>query len=287
MSAVFRLRHFLLLSTGVSLGSLGGADERPGARAPVTTVEAAFALWPELQADDQPVELEGVVTNAMPKGSFRLHDGHLSLFVGKGAVAPGVAPGDRVRVWGVLRQGGFSPWIRPTKIAHLGRAPLPAVAPPASFGLLASGAVDNQWVEIEGVVRAVRNSDPHDFAVLDLGMEGGSLQVLMPYAAGDAYASLLDAVVRLRGVAAVTVNAHSQLLEPSFRVSSLAEIEILRAGNPDPFGRPLVPVNRLLRVAPGVRERRQRVHTAGVVTRQLSATTVYVRDGDKIGRAHV
>ncbi|HEY0946527.1 MAG TPA: sensor histidine kinase [Opitutaceae bacterium] len=246
---------------------------------PVTSVAEAFALWPGLRADDQPAELEGVVTGAMPNGAFRLHDGALGLYVAKSADLPRVGAGERVRVTGVLQAGGTSPSITPHAIARLGRAPFPE-ARPATFSVLASGAVDNQWVEVEGVVRAVHLPEPRDFAVLDLGMDGGNLLALVNYDPRTEYTSLVDAAVRLRGTAAVKANAQKQILEPSLRVPSRAEITVLRPGLPDPFAQPLVPASLILRVRPGVREHPHRVRTGGTVTRQLSATTLFLRDGD-------
>lgn len=254
-------------------------DGTPAVAPPITTIATAFALWPDLAVDTQPVDLEGVVTAVMPSGAFRLHDGELGLYVTKAANVPHVTAGERVRVQGVLRQAGFSPWITPRSLVRLGYAPFPP-ARPVTFGALATGAMDNQWVEIEGVVRAADVPALRDFAVLDLGMEGGNLRVFVSYRAGDDYAALIDAEVRIRGVAAVNVNAHRQVVEPSFRVPSLAEITVLRPGEPDPFARPVVPASRILRVAPGVPERHHRVCTGGVVTRQLSRTTLFVRDGD-------
>ena len=113
--------------------------------APITTVAGAFSRWPELQADEGPVRLEGVVTGTMPSGAFRLHDGELGIYVTKSATGQKLTPGDRVAVTGVLRKGGFSPWITPHDVVPLGRGEFPK-AQPATYHVLASGAADNQWM---------------------------------------------------------------------------------------------------------------------------------------------
>lgn len=250
---------------------------RPSPRV-VTTIAEAFALWPDLATDDQRVRVEGVVTGMMPSGAFRMHDGELGIYVSKSPAARKLTAGERVRVEGVLRQGGFSPWLAPNEITPLGPGPLPD-AQPASYHLLATGAADNQWVEVEGVVRAVQLPEPRDFVQLDLGMPGGNLRVLVNYEPGFAFDSLVDAEVRLRGVAAVNVNAHKHVVEPSFRVPSFSEITVLRPGGSDAFAQPVVPVRRLMRVSPGT-SHYHRVRTSGTVTRKLSATTLFLRDGD-------
>lgn len=246
--------------------------------APITTISAAFARWPEVKDDSEPVRLEGVVTGTMPSGAFRMHDGELGIYVTKSPVGQTLTPGDRVRASGVLRKGGFSPWITPHAVEVLGRAPFPE-ARPASYSVLATGAVDNQWMEIEGVVRSVHVPEPRDFAVLDLGMSGGNLRVLVNYDPKVDFKTLIDAAVRMRGVAAVNVNAQKHVVEPSFRVPSYSEITVLQPGNPDPFAQPLVPVKGLMRFSLGATHH-HRVRTSGVVTRRLSDTTLFVRDGE-------
>ncbi|MDO8540018.1 MAG: histidine kinase [Opitutaceae bacterium] len=246
--------------------------------APLTTVAAAFARWPELTVEQPPVRIEGVVTGTMPSGAFRLHDGELGIFVSKSPSGQKLVPGDRVAVAGVLRKGGFSPWLLPTALIPLGRGPFPD-ARPASYSVLALGTADNQWLEIEGVVRSAELLEPRDFVAIDLGMEGESLRVLVNYSAGADLESLVDARVRMRGVAAVNVNKHGHVVEPSFRVPSFSEITMLRPPAPDPFAQPLVPVSRLMRLPPG-ETHRHRVRTSGVVTRRISDTTFFLRDGD-------
>lgn len=252
------------------------ASAAAGTRAPVTTITDAFARWPELKTDDEPVRVEGVVTGTMPSGAFRLNDGKLGIYVTKSGEGQKLTSGDRVLVEGVLRQGGFSPWIKPQRLTTLGRGAMPEPRP-VPFSVLASGAADNQWVEIEGVVRAVQVLAPPDFVGVDIAMSGGNLRVLVNYSAGTPFESLVDAAVRVRGVAAVNVDAHKRVVEPSFRVAAFSDITVLRPGEPDPFAQPVVPLERLMRFS--IEEPvRHRVRTRGVVTRRLSDTSLFVRE---------
>lgn len=252
---------------------------QPRARAVITTVAEAFVRWPELTSEDEAVRLEGVVTGTMPNGAFRLHDGQLGIYVTKSPAGQRLKPGDRVAVSGVLRMGGFSPWILPHELVPLGRGTYPD-APLAIYSQLATGSADNQWLEIEGVVRSVAIPEPRDFVVLSLGMSGGNLRVLVNYDRTANFSGLIDATVRLRGVGAVNINKHGHVVEPSFRVPAFSEITILEPAPPDAFSQPLVPLARLMRFSPGT-SIRHRAHTSGVVTRQLSETLFFVRDGPR------
>jgi len=258
----------------VAAATLSTAAEPP---APITTAAEAFARWPTLTVDDVPVLIEGVVTGTMPTGAFRLHDGELGLYVSKSDAGQQLTPGDRVRVAGSLRQGGFSPWILPQTLTPLGRGVFPEPRR-ASYSTLASGTADNQWLEIEGVVRSIEVSESRDFVMLDLGMSGGNLRVLVNYSAHSEFSTLVDTEVLMRGIAAVNVNKHGHVVEPTFRVPSFTEITVTRPAPPDVFSAPLVPVAGMMRPAPG-RWQRHRVRISGVVTRRISDTMFFLREG--------
>lgn len=265
------LRACLLAFAAVTHGF---AAEPP---APITTVSEAFTRWPSLTTDDQPVLIEGVVTGTMPSGAFRLHDGELGLFVSKSDAGQKLTPGDRVRVAGSLRPGGFSPWVLPHDLTPLGRGVFPEPRR-ASYSTLASGAEDNQWLEVEGVVRSAEVSDSRDFVILDLGMSGGNLRVLVNYSAHPEFSTLVDAEVKMRGLAAVNVNQHGHVVEPTFRVPSFTEITVTRPAPANAFDLPRVPVAGMMRPTPG-RWQRHRVRIGGVVTRRISDTMFFLRDG--------
>lgn len=272
---------FLLAAASHAASSPPPASAAPsgGTEPPViTTVAGAFARWPELTAEQPPVRIEGVVTGTMPSGAFRLHDGELGIYVTKSPPGQQLVPGDRVRVTGVLRHGGFSPWLMPHELIPLGRGEFPP-AQPASYSVLALGTADNQWLEIEGVVRSAEVLESRDFVAIDLGMAGESLRVWVNHSPAADFNSLIDARVRLRGVAAVNVNKHGHVVEPSFRVPSFSEITVLRPPPADPFAQPLVSAGRVMRLPPG-ETHRHRVRTSGVVTRRLSDTVFFLRDGN-------
>lgn len=271
-------RFLLLLCAWLSPVLAAALPEESAPPALITSVAGAFARWPELTTEQPPVRIEGVVTATMPSGAFRMHDGELGIYVSKSEATRGLMPGDRVRVEGFVRPGGFSPWLAANELVRLGRGEFP-VAKPANYSVLALGTADNQWLEIEGVVRSAEVRPAGDFAELDLGMAGENLRVLVNYSPGFDFESLVDARVRMRGVAAVNVNKHGHVVEPSFRVPSFSEITVLRPPSPDPFAQPLVSVARLMQLRPGETDRR-RTLTSGVVTRRPSDTTFFLREGN-------
>jgi len=244
----------------------------------ITTVAEASARWPHITAETEPVYIEGVVTGTVPSGAFRLHDGERGIYVGASDAGRAVSSRDRVAVYGVLAHGGFSPWIRPREIVPLGTGTLPKPIP-ATFSLLASGTADNQWLEIVGVVRSVDDLAPEPLLALDLAMEGGNVRVLVDHPLLPEFEAMIDAEVRIQGVGTVIKNRHRQVVQPLFRVSGLQDIAVIRGAPADAFDLPLVPIGKLMGFMPGT-SHRHRVRTRGVVTRQLSPRTFFVRDGD-------
>lgn len=245
----------------------------------LTSIAQAFARWPHVTTDDVPVRFEGVVTGTMPSGAIRLHDGHLGIYVSRSTAGQRLTPGERIAVSGTLRAGGFSPWISAREIIPLGRGDFPA-ARPGSYSLLASGAADNQWLEITGVVRAAEVLPSREFILLDVGLAGGNVRVLVNPGPGPDpdLEALIDAEVRMRGVASVNVNKHGHVVEPSFRVPSLAEVNVTRPAPAAAFDLPVVPVAQLFRPLPGETLQHRR-RARGVVTRRVTETLFFVRDG--------
>ncbi len=266
----------------LAAAAFADADGRPPgemARDPglLRTVAEADRAWAILAEEGPRVRIEGVVTGTMPSGAFRLHDGGRGIYVTKSPEGQELRPRDRVIVTGVVRKGGYSPWLLAHGIERTGVGEFPE-APAVSYAVLASGVADNQWVQVEGLVRSMRLLDPPNFVDLDLGMAGGNLRVLINHASGESYAGLEGALVRARGVAAVSVNRHGHVVEPTFRVPSLGEIEILRPAPADVFDQPVVAIDRLMKTAvPDAPVARVRVVAS--VTRRMSDTLFFVSDG--------
>jgi signal transduction histidine kinase len=130
-----------------------------------------------------------------------------------------------VRIHGHTQAGGFAPTLRPERLERLGPGKLP---PPvrASAEELQSGVLDCLWVEVEGVIRARgRAWQPDGPPQLMLATAGLRLPVIFWERAPAP--ELLDAVVRVRGVATTWFNDARQVMGSRLRVSNAGQIDVL------------------------------------------------------------
>ena len=90
----------LFCAVSSTAASAQSAEQRnaasTGHRAPITTIKEAFARWPDLKNNEEPVQFEGVVTGTMPSGALRMHDGELGIYVTRSAIGQTLTAGDRV-----------------------------------------------------------------------------------------------------------------------------------------------------------------------------------------------
>jgi signal transduction histidine kinase len=282
-----RLRSFIVLSAvhvavGLSAAQIAaqtaGESEAISSPARLLTRVADVKTWADRAGDALPVEIEGVITWASQNGNFFLHDGDMGIHVRGSEPGKAVRAGERVLVSGVTRRGTFAPSIEPRGIVSRGPGQLP-VPRRAAFKDVASGTLDGQWLELEGVVSGARFNAPSP--TLSLALDGRRLHVIVNDTEGANPESLIDAEVRLRGVASGSFNRQRQLVEPVLRVAGLSSVTVLRPPPPDPFAVPLVPMTRLLGFsleAPTPHS----VRIQAVVTRQVSDRVVYVR-GEHLG----
>src|ERR1019366_7751051 len=97
------------------------------------------------------------------------------------AVSGKYAPGDQVTVIGPVAPGRYSPQIVAPRIQLIGQQPLP-VPKTVSFRELTSGQEDDQYVAVEGTIRAVRlNHLPRlGGVVLTIAMTDGRVDAILP-----------------------------------------------------------------------------------------------------------
>ena len=79
-----------------------------------------------------------------------------------------------VEMDGEVSPGEFAPIVIPSKIQILGTGAFPA-AKPVTFEQLASGQEDSQFVEVRGIVRAVRFDTESGYFLLEIATGGGRL----------------------------------------------------------------------------------------------------------------
>src|SRR3974390_2157852 len=77
----------------------------PDVATPLTQASSVRSLSPEQAARGLPVQVRGVVTFVFNSRSCFVQDASAGIFVGNGVEAPGLAPGDLVRVKGASDPG--------------------------------------------------------------------------------------------------------------------------------------------------------------------------------------
>jgi diguanylate cyclase (GGDEF)-like protein len=249
----------------------------------ITTAREAHDIPLEVAARGYPVRLRGVVTFYDPYMDVRhaallIHDSTASIFVPipTRPILP-IKPGTLVEVTGTTGNGDYAPVILHGQVTPLGTGPLPEHAPRPTMAELLSGSQDGQWIEIEGVVRAVRIQS------MDVDIEvdtvGGPISAIALHEVGADYDSLIDATVRIRGNEVPVFNGDRQMVGARLLFPSLQEIKVVRPAPPDPYALPPIPVNRILRFTPGV-VLRHRAHVRGAVTLSWVGRMLCIQESD-------
>jgi diguanylate cyclase (GGDEF)-like protein len=284
-----KLLFLITLSTG-ALASLlvpRSMDARqPGPSLPVITVaRAAHHLTMADAAARYPVRLRGVVTYYDPSPIpghtiFFVQDTSGGVYVSLAKTSPvPLAAGDLVEVTGVSDPGQFAPVVDVATVERIEPSHLPEA--PRRVGLtdLLTGKEDSQWVEIEGVVHAVRMTQRHLY--LDMKMRDGEISA-MTLKRTDAenetlIRSLVDATITVRGVAGTVFNAQRQMTGAHLIFPGIETVKIEEPAPEEPFAAPLERVDELLHFssASGLQHR---VHVQGVVTLQWPGRLVCIQD---------
>jgi signal transduction histidine kinase len=281
-------RGYLLLIT-VVLGLLSGAGEsvcqqlRSERQALPTLTKAhdAHSLTSEQAARSYPVHLRGVVTYYDPYIDPRyptvwVSDSSGGIYVVLSSVpAVPFKAGDLVEITGTSAAGGYAPIVKDGEARVIGKSPLPSPAS-ITLGQMLTGAEDGRWVEVEGVVHAVRESGKN--IDLDLALSDGTVLATTVKEVGADYDSLIDAKVRLRGNQAPLFN-HQGAMTGSYLVfPDRAQVMVMEPPPAHPFTLPISPVSGLLRFNPKPAWD-HRVHIRGTVTLAWPGRLLCLQDG--------
>lgn len=261
---------------------LAARDDAPAQPAPavmLTNCAQLRVLTPEAARLELPVQLRAVVTviGGDLSATIFIQDETGGSFIAGTRSGRGLEPGSRIEVTGKSYPGLFVPGIRATEIRALGRRALPAPVP-ASFDDLLSGRLHYQRVEVVGVVRAVTTATNRTTLRLALGARKLDVQVLEPPPTEPL--PLVDARVRVTGLAAGYINDKRQLVSPQLVLPTLADVRVETAAPADAFAVPARAVAELLNFEPaGIASHRVKVR--GIVTHQQRGATIFLRDGDR------
>ncbi len=272
-----RLRGMALLSLIVAgaSGMRGQAPEAAGT--PMTSARAIHSLSAEEAARGLPVRFRGVVTfYDVPTHSLFVSDssGGIYLWVAKGLDLP-VTSGTVVEVTGSTQPGDFASIVTNVHLRVLGRLRHPLSAPRVTVVELATGRYDCRLVELDGLIRGVSRAG--HMVSLKIVTRDGAILALTPAKPGEDYERLIDAKVRVRGVAAVEYNKHRQMTGSHLFLASLAEVRVLRRARVDPYALPVRSIGQLaqfdLHLKPA-----DRVHVRGRVVLQWPGRMLCVQD---------
>ena len=257
-----------------------------GSAEPLTRI-ADIRMLPREQARKAlPVRVRGVVTWRSGRENLIVQDDSAGIWVSiigardRGLWRDGYAEIDKARegteveIEGETDPGGYAPQIIPTALRVVGRKPLPAalrMEPERFF----SGADDCQRVEVRGVVQGFQRTSQGVTLVMDANP--GSFSALVTSAVVPDPAALVDANVRLRGVAATLFNTRGEVTG-SRMLASIAGDLVVEKPPPPPDAVPMVTLDRLLPFRPEPAGP-HRVRVEGTVTYSLPGKFFYLQEG--------
>jgi len=266
------MRLPLLLAAGLASAALAQESAPPRT---ITTARELRELTPGQAAEKRPVRLRAVVTLVAPERTVFLHDDTGPAFMSSRPVNFQYSAGQVLDVEGVSYPGLYVTGLTAGRVTLVGTAPLPT-ARPITFAELASGRWNYEWVEARGVVRHFAPGE-EGAGVLVLAMGDGRLEVHANAADAEHGARLVDAAVRVQGLAAGFINEKRQLVAPQIRISALSAIAVEVPPPEDPWAQAETPAAHLLRFSPAG-SAGHRVKVRGVVTHHLGGRALFVRD---------
>jgi signal transduction histidine kinase len=251
-------------------------------------------LTPEQAAEARPVQVQGVITWRNQGAAFWgciVDDGDEGIYVSiRGAEKAGVLPtgeslreqarvGARVEIEGVTGPGEYAPLILPRTMRPLDDG-TPQALPPAkqtTMTALLSGALDCQRVTVQGVVASAQMDTANDWLELLVRAPHGPLRFRLIQPGAVQGAPLVNCMVRLRGCVLADFNARRELVGVTLSSNLSEDIEVVRAGERDPFAAPMLPLSGLRQFsAEGVVLHRRRVR--GVVTAHRQGEVVFLQE---------
>jgi signal transduction histidine kinase len=283
------IRH-LVLAAFALLAAGGGSDAV--AAEPLTPIADIRALSREAAAQARPVRVRGVVTWQDQRERFTAQDDtggvwvsvaearRRQLWQGDDTIIAQVREGIEVEIEAVSDPGGFAPVLLPRTLRIVGEKPLPRPRPmePASFF---SGADNTLRIEVRGVVSGF------EFVaggcVLRMDAVPGAFTVEGTHAAVPDPTSLVDAEVRVRGVAAAGFNTRGEQTNVRVMVNLVDDVIVEKSAPASPFAAPLVPLDRLLAFRPEPATP-HRVRTEGTVTFAAPGQFFFLQEGNRVVR---
>ena len=213
----------------------------------LTTAAEVRNLPPEEAARHYPVDIKGVVTFFDQSEFLRfIQDDTAGIyFFLTDPSDPAIKSGQRVEIEGQSSRGEYAPIIETARIHVLRPATLPA-AKPVVFEQLSSGQQDSQFVEVHGIVRAVRFDQRSKYYLIDIAIGGQRVTAVARSLPGAPGTDLVDSTVLARGVCVTRFNRQRQLFNIRLLVPRTDDLVIEKPSAGDSFAGSARPINSLL-----------------------------------------
>ena len=214
--------------------------------APLTSVQAVKALTNAEAAHSLPVKIEATVTYVRPteKNLFVMENGY-GIYVRFGQDI-GLLPGDRIAVTGYT-EPSFRPIVVAKEVRFLAHGQLP-VPVPAKFEDLIKARLDSQYVQITGHVLSTALDISQSFNSLRFRVRvpDGTVEGIMAHPGKLRPEDLLEADVRMTGVAGGEYDSKMQLAGMWLDMNSWKDLEILHQPASDPWSLSAIPIDQIV-----------------------------------------
>ncbi len=215
------------------------------------------------------------VVSVEPSGRPMWFSGHRESSGTGEPTSAAFAPGDRIALRGSEAELSFAPGLLDCEIEVISHGVLPP-APEKRLRDLDWGTKDNERVALAGVLTAVAPSSSKGYMRLSFATEDGTFDAEVPAGTAD-WTALIDAELRLEGVAMSVFNIRSEFVGVLLRVLSASDVQVVRESG-DPFAKPLTALNAILPYSPNGVDLHSR-HVKGVVTYASPGRFLWLSDG--------
>lgn len=279
---MFHLLGLLLLLLGACC--VGKAQQRahatPALRT-LTTTHEAHSLTATEAIKGYPIHIKGVITlydeYVDPRHVIMfLHDATGSIYFTLPHGSQPMPAGTLVDLRGVSGMGDFAPVIeRPIAKVIGSSKSLPEVKHRVSLTRLLTGEEDGQWVEVDGVIHSVFETEHN--AMLQIAMRDGMVVAKVPREQGEDYTYLEDSRVLVRAHAAPVFNGDRQMIGVQLLGPGRSAIRMVDPGPTDVFQLPVSAIRSLSRFD-SMAMLPRRVHVRGRVTLSWPGSLLCVQD---------
>ncbi len=242
----------------------------------LTTALEVRSLSPAEAERGLPVRLRGVVVFVEGVSALFLQDETSTTFF-RLVTPPLPQVGDEIELTAKTRMGLYLPGVDNAAYRVLGRRPLPPGIP-VQYDDLHFSRYHYQRVTVEGIVRSVAPLGASR-SVIRLAMGSRVIDVRVEAPPGASASALIDARIRITGLAAGLINSpRRQLVQPYVRAVGWNELEIVTPA-PPASAVPVVSAEELLAFrVDGLGERRVRLE--GVVAADFGEEGSFLQQGN-------